>query len=300
MIYKISQKSLSEIKKIDFNKEKNIQELIESSLQEIFGFSLIKSELTIGEFRLDSLAYNRDSNSFVILEYKNTRNESIVDQGYSYLNRAIERKAELVLAYQKATKETKTTEDFDWSETRIIFISTHLNNYQKSAINQSMPIDLYEISMFEGGIILLNEIKPKNEYGNKEKEIITKRIPQINVYTLDDILQDVNEDLIDLYKDIRDYAISLDSAIIEKPNKAYIAFKINQKKNFFSISFSKNQIEIVLNIRKTQMENTYGLAEDISHKGYSVAHWALKVNPSTDFDQIEFYIKQAYKKVKED
>jgi len=300
MIYKINQKSLNEVKKIDFKKEKTIQELIEKSLLEIFDFLFIKSELVIGEFRLDTLAYNKDSNSFVILEYKNTRNESIVDQGYSYLNTAIERKAELVLAYQKVMKETKTIEDFNWSETRIIFISTHLNNYQKSAINESMPIDLYEISLFEGGLILLTQIKPKNEQGNKEKAIIIKKIPQIDVYTLDNILQNVNNELLDLYKDIRDFAISLDSGIIEKPTKNYIAYKLNLKKNIFSISFMKNQIEIVLNIRKNQMENTYGLAEDVSNRRYSVAHWAIKVDTSTDFDQIEYYIKQAYKKVREE
>ena len=102
MLYKLNQKNIvKEIRKIPFEKEKSIQNIIEKSLDEIFGYRFIKSEIKIGNFRLDTIAYNPETKAFVILEYKNTKNDSLIDQGYSYLNAIINKKAELILLYTR-------------------------------------------------------------------------------------------------------------------------------------------------------------------------------------------------------
>jgi predicted transport protein len=182
---------------------------------------------------------------------------------------------------------------FDWSETRVVFISTSLGQYQKSAISISRPFDLYQITLYEDNIINLEKIV--NEFSEdinfESKEVKTK---EVKVYTVEDQLGGVSQDLKDLYDQIKEYALSLDSEIIVKPTKLYIAFKINLKRNFFSISFKKNQIEIDLNIRKNELNDAFKLAYDISNRQYSKTHWAIDVDSSTDFEKIEFYLKQAY------
>jgi len=260
---------------------------------EIFGYKFVKSEFKIGNFRMDTIAYNPETRAFVILEYKNTKNDSLIDQGYSYLNAIINKKADLILLYKDAFNEFMPIDYFDWSETRVVFISTSLGQYQKSAISISRPFDLYQITLYEDNLINLEKIVNEfsEEINFESKEVKTK---EVKVYTVEDQLGGVSQDLKDLYDQIKEYALSLDSEIIVKPTKLYIAFKINLKRNFFSISFKKNQIEIDLNIRKNELNDAFKLAYDISNRQYSKTHWAIDVDSSTDFEKIEFYLKQAY------
>jgi hypothetical protein len=37
-------------------------------------------------FRIDTLAFDKESSAFIIIEYKKDRNFSVVDQGVAYLN----------------------------------------------------------------------------------------------------------------------------------------------------------------------------------------------------------------------
>ena len=61
---------LTPIEKVSFKLEKNIQDLVEENIETIFDYQFVSSELSIGEFRLDTLAFDKQNNSFVIIEYK--------------------------------------------------------------------------------------------------------------------------------------------------------------------------------------------------------------------------------------
>ena len=78
-----SKNILSELKEIPFKLEKEIQAIFEKNIFSITGFHFVKSEFTIKSNRIDTLAFDEDSNSFVIIEYKRNQNYSVVDQGVS-------------------------------------------------------------------------------------------------------------------------------------------------------------------------------------------------------------------------
>ena len=60
---------MKEIKEEVFAKEKQLQELIEENLESLFNLDFVASEFTVGNFRLDTVAYDSDTKSFVIIEY---------------------------------------------------------------------------------------------------------------------------------------------------------------------------------------------------------------------------------------
>jgi len=66
-LYKIDKK-LEYIKEKPFKLEKEIQELTEHNLKLIFGLDFVKSEFALNNFRIDTLAFDYESNSFVIIE----------------------------------------------------------------------------------------------------------------------------------------------------------------------------------------------------------------------------------------
>lgn len=60
----------------------------------ILGIEFVPSEFELNGLRVDSLGYNKESDSFTIVEYKRDKNFSVIDQGYAYLALLINNKAE--------------------------------------------------------------------------------------------------------------------------------------------------------------------------------------------------------------
>ena len=97
-------KANKELKQKDFKNEKELQNFFENNIETILGYKFIDTEFVVGDFRIDSLAFDEESKSFRIIEYKNVKNHSLVDQGYTYLKLMLERKADFVLQYNIKTK----------------------------------------------------------------------------------------------------------------------------------------------------------------------------------------------------
>lgn len=70
IIYNNTGSRLVQIKEKPFKLEREIQSIFESNLQNIMGLLFVKSEFTIKNKRIDTLAYDKQTNAFIIIEYK--------------------------------------------------------------------------------------------------------------------------------------------------------------------------------------------------------------------------------------
>jgi hypothetical protein len=57
--------------------EKEIQTITEQKLEEIFKLELVTSEMELPGFRIDTLAFDKESSAFIIIEYKKDHQEMI-------------------------------------------------------------------------------------------------------------------------------------------------------------------------------------------------------------------------------
>ena len=159
-IFAIKQNKLIRIKEISFKKEREIQRITEQNLKEIFGLEFVKSEFALGNLRIDTLAFDNETKSFVIIEYKKDKNFSVIDQGYAYLALMLNNKADFILEYNECKNKNLKRENIDWSQSRVIFISPQFTKYQRKAINfKDLPIELWEISKYENNTIVFNKLK---------------------------------------------------------------------------------------------------------------------------------------------
>ena len=62
--------NLNEITEHQFTTERHMQTLVESNLQTIFALMVVRSEFELHGFRIDTLAFDKESKAFVIIEYK--------------------------------------------------------------------------------------------------------------------------------------------------------------------------------------------------------------------------------------
>ena len=286
-----------ELKQDDFKNEKELQKYFENNLEQILGFKFICTEFTVGNFRVDSLAFDAESKSFKIIEYKNVKNHSLVDQGYTYLKLLLERKADFVLQYNTITKSSLTINDIDWSQSRIIFVSPTFTPYQLNATDfKNIPVDLIKVTKYENNVIDIDFIKKTSnvkieEFGieNEQREVSK----EIKVYTEEDHLNKVSEGTQKLYELIKSKILELDDIDIDV-KKVYIAFK--GRKNITDIEFNQNKLKVYINLKKGMLEDPLNIAQDIT----KIGHWGngdyrVEVSSEEDIDNVMPLIKQSLK-----
>ena len=212
-------KANKELKQKDFKNEKELQNFFENNIEAILGYKFIDTEFVVGDFRIDSLAFDEESKSFRIIEYKNVKNHSLVDQGYTYLKLMLERKADFVLQYNIKTNSSLTTQDIDWSQSRIIFVSPIYTAYQLNATDfKNIPVDLVKVTRYEDDIIEIDFIKKTSNV--KVQDIQMESIQndvnkEIIVYTEEDHLSKVSDNIKRVYEELKTRILELDDKEVE-------------------------------------------------------------------------------------
>jgi predicted transport protein len=292
---------LSEIAEEQFSLEQDVQKLTESNLQQIFGLDLVRSEFELHGLRIDTLAFDRESRAFVIIEYKKDRNLSVVDQGVAYLNLMLNNKADFILEYNERSSQNLKRTDVDWSQSRVSFVSTEFTKYQQLAIGfKDLGIQLWEVHRYKNGIVTFNEVKPS---ANKESiATITRSNPvarkvsdEIKVYTEDHHLITVDARIKELYSDLRTAILSLGKDIEVRPKKLYVAFR--RKQAFVSFHFQKSKLKAYLNVEIDDINDPLKKARDVRDIGhYSSGKTEVTITKVSEIPYVLTLIKQAYEK----
>lgn len=283
-----------------FKTEKEIQTIVERNLKNIFNLEFIAHEFQIGKLRIDTLAFDPQSKSFVVIEYKKDKYFSVIDQGFAYLSVMLRRKAEFVLKYNEEKNENKKKGYFDWSQSRVIFISPQFTAYQKELLSfKDLPFELWEIKRYEGDIIIFNQITPTDSGAYIKLKELAKGYKEISrevrVYTEEYHLKGKPEEIVELYNDLKRRILELGDNIEIRPRKRYIGFIANT--NFVDVHLKKSKIKLWINLKKGELDDPKKIARDVSEIG----HWGngdyeISLDPNTDLDYIMMLIKQSYQK----
>ena len=301
-IFTINGAKLDLISELPFNLEMDIQRLVERNLKTIFGLEFITSEFILDDLRIDSLAYDEESSSFVIIEYKRDKNFSVIDQGLAYLATLLKNKAEFILLYNEKTSKSIRKEKVDWSQSRVIFIAPFYTTYQRKAIEfKDFPIELWEIKKYSNSTILFNQVQApeKGESITKigqSSEVVRSISREIVTYTEEYQLEKCDSRIKDVYKELKDLILSLSPEITMKVTKSYIAFV--HKKNFVSIRTKRTWLLLHLALKKGELNDPKGVALGTPNPEghYDVTHYALRVNDKSDLGYVLTLIKQAFDK----
>lgn len=298
-IYKNSKENLSRLNEKQFKLEKDIQILFESNLGLLTGLKFIKSEFTIKSNRIDTLAFDEESKSFVIIEYKRNQNYSVIDQGVSYLNLMLEYKADFIVEYNETQSENLKRNDVDWSQTRIIFVSPSFTEFQKQSSNfKDLSIELWEIKQFDNELIIVNPVKKSKsapsikQVQQSEDSEISKIAKEIKVYTEEEHLEGKSDDIIELYESYKEAILKLSADIEIQPKKMYIAFK--KGKNIVDIRVQQKNLIFWINMKKGTLEDPKNIVVDCSNKGhYGNGDYELSIFDTNNLEYIMSLIKQA-------
>ncbi|MGE0020829.1 MAG: DUF5655 domain-containing protein [Draconibacterium sp.] len=300
-LYTITNNKLKSISPDNFKLEKEIQNLIENNLEELFNLQFVQTELTIKNFRVDTLGFDKENKSFVVIEYKKERNYSVIDQGYTYMSLLLNNKSDFILEYNEKCSGQLKRDDVDWTQSKVIFISPNFTDYQKHSINfKDVPFELWEIKRYENNLLGLVQHKNTSEesistISNNNSSVVSQVSKQVKVYSEDyhlNMSKTRPEWVKELYFTLKERIMNL-GEVEMKPNGNYISFR--KKSPFVDVVFYNSGIYTIINMKEGTLNDPNKLMETFGGKG----HWGngdyyTTIDTNTDLDYMMFLINQSY------
>lgn len=157
--------------------------------------------------RIDGLAFNNKTKSFVIIEYKNKFDRDVIDQGKCYYKNLQEKKSCYVKKYNEICDRDCKEEDFDFSKTKVMIIGPTFSKKQIDRNkNPDYPFELHKVSLCK-----INErlsrvsykkinLGPKKDDAPKELYVSSEDLK----ITRCSLLENKSTEVKELYKDFED------------------------------------------------------------------------------------------------
>jgi hypothetical protein len=174
-LFRLQSGKAKEIQGVASGLEKPLQSLLEQNLEELLGVKFLASEHSTGKThagRIDTLGIDEDSCP-VILEYKRSIGENVINQGLFYLDWLMDHKAEFQLLVLKRYG-SKIADVIDWTGPRLICVAADFTKYDGHAVQQmNRNIELIRYRQFGADLMLLELVNsiastaPANKGGAK-------------------------------------------------------------------------------------------------------------------------------------
>ena len=278
--------------------EKDIQKLFEENLEEILNIEFLITEYSTSfGGRIDSLGIDKNG-SPVIIEYKRSQNDNVINQGLSYLRWLLDHKADFEALVQKADIKT----EIDWASPRVICVAESYNKFDLDTADLlPMNIELLRYKLYENDILLVEpetqrKIKISTsqifDKGEKHKREFKEKIQ----HTIDDHLKLASVAIREVFSIMKEKIFALDESIIEEPKAKYIAYKLAT--NFCDVVVLKDALKIFLNVPSGELNDPLGIARDLT-KPKPIGHWGngdyeTKLAHKENIDTVMELIRQSY------
>lgn len=258
--------------------EKPLQTLIEANLEPLLGIRFLATEYSTGKThggRIDSLGLD-ENNCPVILEYKRSVGENVINQGLFYLDWLMDHQAEFKLLTMD-TLGKAAADAIDWSAPRLVCIAADFTKYDGHAVQQiNRNIELIRYRRFGDELLLLelaNATSGANgkASGSKATKLVAgeavplKSAPRDRSFA--EWLPLLPAHLTDLLASLEGYVLSLGDDVQRKELRLYLAFK--RLKNFATVVAQKNRLLLYLHLDPAALGLLPVIARDVSQQG----HW---------------------------
>ena len=296
-----------------FKLEKEIQDLVSENSESLLNLEHIGTEITIDKYRIDSLCFDKETNSFVIVEYKKGSSYSVIDQGYTYLQLLLNNKSDFLLIYSEHLDKVVKTKDIDWSQSRIIFISQSFNKYQKDSVNfKDLPFELWEIARYKNNHISLTKhistssesVKTITSTKNKNIQAVSQ---EIKTYDENFHISKFNQQLQNNWIKFREQMMSIEGMEMNIIRR-YISFTMGYHKSICYCNTQANgfRIDVVRGSIKSGKKSDYFFELDDPKKLAKENNWTwkngdtghkyeIKFDKSIDVDYLVFLMNQKVK-----
>lgn len=275
--------------------EKSLQTLFEKNLENLLGVRFLASEFPTEGGRMDTLGID-ENNTPVVIEYKRSTNENVINQGLFYLHWLVGHRKdfEWLVLDRYGSDAAKAV---DWSGPRLICIAGDFTKFDEHAVQQmSRDITLIRYRRFEGDLLLLEQLTAVNSKGTGLGNGGTSSVTSKNKYkTFGAQLAEAPQDLSDLYHLLEDHLTSLGDDVDQKVTDYYVAFR--RIKNFACVEL-RNQLKKILVFVKVNPD-TIALEEGFTRDVRKIGHFGtgdleITIHNPGDLERAKPLLEQSY------
>jgi predicted transport protein len=277
--------------------EKPLQNLIESNLLPLLGIRFLATEHGTGKRqagRIDTLGLD-ENNSPVIIEYKRSSHENIINQGLFYLDWLMDHQAEFKLLVMDQFGKA-VADAIDWSEPRLICIAADFTKYDSHAVQQmDRSIELIRYRHFDSDLLLLELVNaagtsPVSSGKTKSSKEVGKSGA---VKSVSDSISELSPERRAVFDALDRFLISFGDEVQRKDLKLYVAYK--RLRNFATVVVTKKYLLLFLHLDPTKIELEKGFSRDVREVG----HWGtgdveVTLNSIADLEKAKWLILRAY------
>ena len=204
---------------------------------------------------MDTLGID-ENNSPVVIEYKRSSNENVINQGLYYLDWLMGHRKDFEwLVLEKLGADLAKA--VDWSGPRLICIAGDFGKYDEHAVKQmNRNIALIRYRRFEGDLLLLEQLTSASAKTAKcPGRAAGRRGAKPNYKTVTEHLAEAPQDLLDLYHLLADFMLALGDDVEAKTTAYYIAFR--RIKNFASVELRNQARKLLSSSRSTRPRSSW-------------------------------------------
>lgn len=301
-LFRITKGQATELQGAASDLEKPMQSLIEANLDTFLGIRFLASEYSTGKThggRIDSLGLD-ENHCPVIIEYKRSVGENVINQGLYYLDWLMDHQAEFkLLVLEKVGKAA--ADAIDWSAPRLVCIAADFTKFDGHAVQQmNRNIELIRYRKFGDDLLLFELANASTAAASKAKPGKASKAAAPTApaaggtdKTFAEHLSTLPQNLKLVLTSLEDYATSLGDDVQRKELKLYVAFK--RLKNFATVVLAKKGVLLYLHLDPAPVVKALKNARDVS----AIGHWGtgdveITLTTMEEFDVVKPLLTAAY------
>jgi predicted transport protein len=297
-IFRLTTNLALELKGQSVALEKSLQTVIENNLFTFLGVRFLASEYSTGRThggRIDTLGLDENHRP-VIIEYKRSVNENVINQGLYYLDWLMDHKAEFVLLVVRQLGQSEA-DAIEWSSPRLLCIAGDFTKYDEHAVQQiNRNIELIRYRKFENNLLLfelVNATLAQDTPGTSRNRGL--RHSQTQAKTVSENLELAKQDLRDLFEEVRAFLLALGDDVQMNTLKFYFAFK--RIKNFACIEIYPRVRKIIVytKVDPDTIDLREGFTRDVRNVGHvGTGDLQITISSNGDFENAKPLLLRGY------
>ncbi|MFC1511626.1 DUF5655 domain-containing protein [Candidatus Latescibacterota bacterium] len=290
-LFHLNKNTISELEGKSVALEKSLQSLIEKNLETLLGVTFLASEYNTGKKhggRIDTLGID-ENKCPVIIEYKRSINENVINQGLFYLDWLLDHKAEFALLVMKSQGE-KIADSIEWSTPRLLCVAGDFTKYDEHAVMQiNRNIELIRYRRFGNDFLMLELVN-----ATTAQEVPAVKVPG-KYKTVSENFNQLDNDLKDVFDALQSYLMALGDDVQMKTLKYYFAFK--RIKNFACVELHTQARTILVFVKVSPDDVTLeeGFTRDVRKIGhFGTGDLEITISNMKNFERAKDILLKSY------
>lgn len=232
----------------------------------------------------------------MIVEYKLTSHDNVINQGLFYLDWLMDHRGDFELAVQSKLGETHVI----WDAPRLILLAGSFSRYDQYAVNRiDERIELWTYTLYEQGLLAVDLLSREEVPSPKDSGAakVSGKASKLKAVTASKPTYDLNHHLSKMSPTtqallalLRDEIMNLGDDVTERFMNQYIGYR--RLKNFAEVVGLRGKLNIFID---GPVKDDHGICQDVSNIGHwGTGHLRATVASENDIEAVLPLIAQAY------